>query len=849
MRLSLLSASLLLAPAVMAQRFPEIEPNDTPATAQPVTVGTQIDAALSASTDQDWFSFTVAAYTRVRIHTSGIDSRIAILDGTGTTYLAIDDDTRTSTYGFSSELALNLSAGTYMVQVVPYSTTITFGSYTLDIAELPLTVYDGVEVEPNDTHLTATPTGVLGAGAKKFMGNLAPNTVVFNGTVDVPATPPVVYSGTVSAPAVVYSGSVIAGSTTTVTNVASLGQPMANPPLASYTPGMYIQMTSGANVGLSRLISSNTISSTTMIASITAAAFPVANAAGDTFNIVTGNSTTVTWVNSLPLASLYLTSAYNIKMTSGANIGVSKLISANTGPAAFGSEITAAAFTNVNAPGDTFDIECIGSTSTFRVSTPMVSGQYNPTTGFTTTSSLGHYQVRFTSGANLGAVRQILGNTASSITLASSVTAPVAGDTFVIEQVDADYWQVVLTAPTTGVWFQITEGDNSFVYGYRYEIYDALGNALYPVSSLYTPSFGTQAGTSGSLTNRTSATRVWPAGTYYIAIRNAQTPFTASTTMPNGLVPTGNYCLELYTAPMDTMGTVVETEPAGGANTNNTMATAIPIAPGQIGQGNITTTSGTDSSDWWGPIVITSPSTIFYQTRRRTTATPLIDSTLNLRDSTGAIALASTSGNILDVPGSSTSGAHGRGAVSFYLPGTYYIEVLSPGTTAITQSGDYELELSQIIPAPYVAASYSIVAANATCGVSPFPTITRQNTGEVPALGATFSRQLTSCPASTPYFLMQGLSNVTANGGTVPLPYDLTPIGAPTCTVNVDPQAITLGFTDLVGNAEWSMNVPNTLAFRGFPWFEQALVLNGAANALGVQVSNYARVILGERTY
>lgn len=849
MRLSLLSASLLLAPTALAQRFPEVEPNDTPATAQVVTVGTQIDASLSALMDSDWYTFTIPTFTRIRVHTSGQDTRLALVDGAGTTYLAVDDDTRTSTYGYATELAMNLAAGTYMVHVASYASASTFGAYTLDIAELPLTVHDAVEVEPNDTHLTATPTGVLGAGSKKFLGTIAPATVVASGTVDVPVTPPAVYSGAVAAPAVVASGTAIAGSTTTVTNVASLGQPMANPPLASHTPGMYLLMTSGANAGLSRPISSNTISSSTLIASITTTAFPVANAAGDTYQIITVNSTTVTWVPSLPLASLYLTSAYNIRMTSGANVGVSKLISANTGPSAFGSAITAAAFTNANAPGDTFDIDCIGSTSTFRVSTPLVAGQYNPTTGFSTTSSLGHYQVRFTSGANVGLVRQILGNTTSSITLASSVTAPAAGDTFDIEQVDADYWQVILTAPTTGVWFQINEGDNSFLYGYRYEIYDALGNALQPASSLYTPAFGTQAGTSGTLTNRTSQTRVWPAGTYYIAIRAAQSPFTAVTTMPNGLVPTGSYTLELYTAPMDTGGTVVEAETTGGPNTNNTVATAMPIVPGQIGQGNITISTGTDSSDWWGPIVITSPSTIFYQTRRQATATPLVDSTINLRDATGAIALASTTGNLLDVPTTTTSGAHGRGAVSFYLPGVYYIEVLSPGTNAVTQTGDYELEISQIIPAPYVAASYSIVAANTACGVAPFPTITRQNTGEVPALGSTFSRQLTGAPAFAPYLLMQGLSNVTANGGSVPLPYDLTPLGAPSCTINVDPAINTFGFTDAAGVAEWSMNVPNALALRGLPWFEQALVLNAPANSFGAQVSNYARVILGERTY
>ncbi|MFO1078333.1 MAG: hypothetical protein U1E73_11485 [Planctomycetota bacterium] len=848
MRLSLLSASLLLAPAVLAQRFPEVEPNDSAATAQLVAIGTQIDSNLVAA-EFDWYTFTVASYSRIRVHTSGLDTRIALADATGTSYFAIDDDSRTTTYGFASEIAINLLPGTYTVLVTGFTTS-TAGAYTLDVATLPLTTYDAVEVEPNDTYSTATPTGALAAGGKKFHGTISPNTVVYSDSAAVPAAAPVVYSGVVSGPTTIATGTAIAGSTTTVTNVASLGQPMANPPLATNTPGLYLEMTSGANIGLKRLISSNTISSTTLIASITTAAFPVANSAGDTYQIVTDNSTTVTWVPSLPLASLYLTSAYNIKMTSGANVGVSKLISANTGPSAFGSEITSAAFTVANSPGDTFDIECIGSTSTFRVTTPLVPGQWNPTTGFTTTSTVGHYHIRFTSGANAGLYRQIMGNTGSSITLSSALTAvPAAGDTFDVEQADTDYWQVVLTAPYTGVWFQINEGEGSFIYGYRYEIYDGAGNALQPASSIYTSAMGTQSSTSSTLSPRTSTTRVWPAGTYYIAIRNAQTPFSASSAMPGALVPSGNYTLELYTAPMDVGGVVAETETTGGPNTNNTVATATPIAFGQVGQGNITLTSGGDSSDWWGPIVITSPTTVFYQTRRQGTATPLIDSTINLRDAAGAIALTSTTGNILDVPTTTTSGAHARAAVSFYIPGTYYIEVLSPGTTAGIMAGDYELELSLPLAAPYVAASYSLIATNTACGVSPFPTLTRTNTGEVPALGSTFSRQLTLCPPSAPFLLLQGLSNTTANGGSIPLPYDLTTLGAPSCTVDVDPASTSFAITDAAGTAELQTLLPNSLAFRGLYWFEQAFVLNPSANALGVQVSNYGRLLIGERTY
>ena len=99
----------MFAPAILAQRLPEVEPNNTPATAQAITIGTQIDANLLAG-EEDWYSFTVAAYTRVRLHTSNTDTCMALLNATGTTYLGIDDDARTTTNGFASEITLNIAA-------------------------------------------------------------------------------------------------------------------------------------------------------------------------------------------------------------------------------------------------------------------------------------------------------------------------------------------------------------------------------------------------------------------------------------------------------------------------------------------------------------------------------------------------------------------------------------------------------------------------------------------------------------------------------------------------------------------------------------------------------------------
>ncbi len=826
MRLSPLCLStVLFAPALLAQRFPEVEPNGAAGTGQVVAIGTQIDANLVAA-EQDWYSFSVTSSTRVRIHTSNTDTRVALLDAAGTTYLGIDEDARTVTNGYASEITMNLAAGSYQLQVVGFTAT-TAGLYSLEVSEITPVVYDGSEIEPNETHLTATAT-TLAPGGTRYSGNLGASTIVFADAAA--AGTPVVFSGAAAASTTFFSG--VAGpvaSTTTVLQTTGLIAPPI-PGGSSYTPGCSVVMTSGANTGLARPISSNTGFS------ITTAAFPVLNGIGDTFNIVTTNTTAVTWTGPL-FASLYIGSGYNLRMTSGANIGLSRLITANNAPGA----ITTAVFPVANAPGDTFDIDCIGSSTVIRSTAALVPGAWNPGLGGL---GIGHFAVRFTSGANSGLIRQISGNTGASITLGTALTAaPLLGDTYVVEQVDVDYFQVVLTAPTSGLWFQINEGDNAWVFGHRYELYDAAGTALLPVTSLFAPAFGTQAATCSTLVPRTSSARVWPAGTYYIAVRGPQTPFIAATVMPLGVVPTGNYMLQLFATPMDTGGIAVEAE-APGTQSNNTAATAQLIAPGQIGQGNITLSTGADASDWWGPIVISTPSTISYQTRDGLTATPLLDSTINLRDSNGAIALAATANNILDVSTSAT-GLHARVVVSFYLtPQTYYIEVVSPGTTA-GQSGDYELQISSIIPTPYVAASYGIFAANAAgCGLGTVPTLTRQFTSEVPVTGATFARQCTGLTPSGFGLFVQGFSLFPG-----PTPLDMTFLGAPGCTLNVDPLVISLVFADPVGAVDLLFNVPSATSLRGTLVFEQMAKWDFAVNALGIQPGNFARMIIGERSY
>lgn len=648
--LSLCAPALLLCPTLLAQHPTETEPNDTFAQANALTIGTQLEASLASGTDVDWYTFTTTSRQRVRVHTNGLDTRISLFDATGTTIIGLDDDGRTSSNAFSSELWLNLDAGTYAVQVVPYSTT-TSGNYSIEIGIMPARAFTGAESEPNDSAATANPVAIPTGGA--------------------------LINGSLSTPVVQLSDTVASATTTSITGAAALA------------PNAYA---------------------------------------------------------------------------------------------------------------------------------PAVTGY-------------GLYYVRMTSGVNAGLSRQISANTATAITCTAFTTAPAVGDTYVIEKVDTDFYQITLTAPRTGLWFLITEGDAPFVCGHRYEVYDSSGVPLL-ASSTTAPAYGTNAANSSSLSARTSQIRVWPAGTYLLAVRPPAAPFVAPYNQPT----TGNYCLELYAdMKIGTGATVAEVEP------NNSVATATPLTFGERGTGNITINTGTDVSDIWGPIVIPNrPVTVTFQSGRGS-PTPIADTTVNILTATGTVALAATTGNVLDWT------SHGRTSLSFTGGGTYYVEVRSPGT-ATTQAGDYVVEVSETMEAPYVTASYTLASANTACGTAPFPTLGLAWTSERPVLGELFSRNLIGCPANGVGFLCQGLQNTIANGST-PLPVDLTSYGAPGCTFNVDPAITMLFVANANGTALLDMNLPGNASVRGLFVWEQAAILNPAANALGMQFSNYARIIAGERSF
>jgi hypothetical protein len=160
MRISTLLACAAIAAALPAQKVNEVEPNDTAATAMPITAGTHIVASYSSTTDEDWYSFTLTSPGQVHLHTVangtlalGLsrDNRIAFYDATGTTRLAWND----GAVGTMADCGVTLPAGSYTARVNLKSGTAV--AYDLDFYVLPPNPIDTVEAaEPNGA--TGTPT-------------------------------------------------------------------------------------------------------------------------------------------------------------------------------------------------------------------------------------------------------------------------------------------------------------------------------------------------------------------------------------------------------------------------------------------------------------------------------------------------------------------------------------------------------------------------------------------------------------------------------------------------------------------------------------------------------------------
>lgn len=119
------------------------------------------------------------------------------------------------------------------------------------------------------------------------------------------------------------------------------------------------------------------------------------------------------------------------------------------------------------------------------------------------------------------------------------------------------------------------------------------------------------------------------------------------------------------------------------------------------------------------------------------------------------------------------------------------------------------------------------------------PTLAPQS-GTLPRVNTQFTVQVSGLPWTGPAFMWVGFSDQFY--GTVPLPANLAILGAPQCNLYISGDLL-YGMPNVLGLSTWTLAIPNT---PGFTFFNQAIVFDPPANALGLTLSNAGRAIVGQ---
>ena len=113
-----------------------------------------------------------------------------------------------------------------------------------------------------------------------------------------------------------------------------------------------------------------------------------------------------------------------------------------------------------------------------------------------------------------------------------------------------------------------------------------------------------------------------------------------------------------------------------------------------------------------------------------------------------------------------------------------------------------------------------------------------------PRLNKTIGFTVSKAPTRATAMLLFGQSNRIWQSRVLPL--DLSPLGAPGCAMQVSPDVILLGFTDSVGFASVTLQVPASPSLLGVRFFNQWAIHDRSANSLGLVVSAGGAGMIGK---
>jgi len=417
-----------------------------------------------------------------------------------------------------------------------------------------------------------------------------------------------------------------------------------------------------------------------------------------------------------------------------------------------------------------------------------------------------------------------LGGVPTPITLGDNVAGNLSSPT------DVDWYTFTLTGRAIVQAICYDDGSVPQLDNTRLQFFQETGPGVY---SPFSP-----VGSSTIATSHRAFTLSHPttlaAGNYAIQVEAGTA---AVGTAPFNYTKTGNYALRTRLLDMPGINTLAEgIEPNDLPGNMN-----IPFfVPGDTLTGSC---SGSNEEDWFA-FVVYGPTTIAAMCDSDpNSVTPIANEDLKIYDSTGTALITGSSGG---------PGSHGR--VIFTVPqaGIYYLAAYG-GAFALT--GDYVVYTSACDPM-FVSASFSTTppSTNACPGSNGLRPALSVANSESPQIGSTFSVRLSNTLPNgicVPFF---GFSREVANGGTVPLPYDMTPLEPNQfnhCMVRVDPAVAYLLLTDGSGIGFVTFQFPVVPALRGLPFFMQSMQLDPtiANNPSGVSVSNDVRILVGDRSY
>jgi hypothetical protein len=182
------------------------------------------------------------------------------------------------------------------------------------------------------------------------------------------------------------------------------------------------------------------------------------------------------------------------------------------------------------------------------------------------------------------------------------------------------------------------------------------------------------------------------------------------------------------------------------------------------------------------------------------------------------------------------------------------MEVLNKNTTAVSYavdncSGAPNATTSRLYASGLTAVTgskttnYGIVIGLAKAGNgSATPSLTA--TG-LPIIGQPITVKLSAARKLSAAICPLGTSNTL--WGALPLPFDMTVVGAPGCFLRASLDGLIIGgATDANGNAQFTLPIPNAIGLSGVVFYNQWIVFDAPANTLGLVLTNGGKATIGE---